>query len=136
MKGLPRIALTTALTLLPPVAALAGPAGKWRVGDGTAVINIHNCGAGLCGSIDSIPDRNAKDENNPNPAQRSRALLGLPILSLQKSGENLWSGTIYNAKDGQNYSARLSQKSDTVVTLEGCVQDTNICGEDQWTRQR
>jgi uncharacterized protein (DUF2147 family) len=125
-----------ALTLLPPVAALAGPAGKWRVGDGTAVINIHNCGAGLCGSIDSIPDRNAKDENNPNPAQRSRALLGLPILSLQKSGENLWSGTIYNAKDGQNYSARLSQKSDTVVTLEGCVQDTNICGEDQWTRLR
>jgi uncharacterized protein (DUF2147 family) len=136
MKGLPRIALTTALTLLPPVAALAGPAGKWRVGDGTAVINIHNCGAGLCGSIDSIPDRNAKDENNPNPAQRSRALLGLPILSLQKSGDNLWSGTIYNAKDGQNYSARLSQKSETVVTLEGCVQDTNICGEDQWTRQR
>jgi uncharacterized protein (DUF2147 family) len=136
MKGLPRIALTMAMTLLPPVAALAGPAGKWRVGDGTAVINIHNCGAGLCGSIDSIPDRNAKDENNPNPAQRSRALLGLPILSLQKSGDNLWSGTIYNAKDGQSYSARLSQKSDAVVTLEGCVQDTNICGEDQWTRLR
>ena len=95
MRGSSRIALIMALTLLPPVAALAGPAGKWRVGDGTAVINIHNCGAGLCGSIDSIPDRNAKDENNPNPAQRSRALLGLPILSLQKSGDNLWSGTIY-----------------------------------------
>ena len=136
MRGSSRIALIMALTLLPPVAALAGPAGKWRVGDGTAVINIHNCGAGLCGFIDSIPDRNAKDENNPNPAQRSRALLGLPILSLQKSGDNLWSGTIYNAEDGQNYSARLTQKSDTVVTLEGCVQGTNVCGEDQWTRQR
>jgi uncharacterized protein (DUF2147 family) len=136
MRGLPRVALVMAVTLLTSVAALAGPAGKWRVGDGTAVISIHNCGAGLCGSIDSISDRNAKDENNPNPAQRSRALLGLPILSLQKSGDNLWSGTIYNAKDGQNYSARLSQKSDTVVTLEGCVQDTNICGEDQWTRLR
>ncbi len=136
MRGSSRIALIMALTLLPPVAALAGPAGKWRVGDGTAVINIHACGAGLCGSIDSIPDRNAKDENNPNPAQRSRALLGLPILSLQKSGDNLWSGTIYNAEDGQNYSARLTQKSETVVTLEGCVQGTNVCGEDQWTRQR
>lgn len=136
MRGSSRIALIMALTLLPPVAALAGPAGKWRVGDGTAVINIHNCGAGLCGSIDSLPDRNAKDENNPNPAQRSRALLGLPILSLQKSGDNLWSGTIYNAQDGQNYSARLTQKSDTIVTLEGCVLSTNVCGEDQWTRQR
>ena len=89
MKGSSRIALIMALTLLPSAAALAGPAGKWRVGDGTAVINIHTCGAGLCGFIDSIPDRNAKDENNPNPAQRSRALLGLPILSLQKSGDNL-----------------------------------------------
>jgi uncharacterized protein (DUF2147 family) len=136
MKALPRIVLAMALTLPAPIAALAGPAGKWRVGDGKAVINIHNCGAGLCGSIDSIPDRGAKDENNPNPAQRSRALLGLPILTLQKSGDNLWSGTIYNAEDGQNYSARLSQKSETVVTLEGCVQGTNVCGEDQWTRQR
>ncbi len=136
MTVLPRAALVLGLTLLTPVAAYAGPAGKWRVGDGTAIINIHNCGAGLCGSIDSIPDRAARDENNPDPAQRSRALLGLPILSLQKSGDNLWSGTIYNAQDGQNYSARLTQKSETVVTLEGCVQSTNVCGEDQWTRQR
>ena len=134
--GLPRAALVMALTFVAPVAVYAGPAGKWRVGDGTAVINIHNCGAALCGSIDSIPDRGAKDENNSNPAQRSRALLGLPILSLQKTGDNLWSGTIYNAQDGQNYSARLSQKSETVVTLEGCVPGTNVCGEDQWTRQR
>jgi uncharacterized protein (DUF2147 family) len=136
MMGLPRAALVMALTFVAPVAVYAGPAGKWRVGDGTAVINIHNCGAGLCGSIDSIPDRGAKDENNPNPAQRSRALLGLPILSLQKTADNLWSGSIYNAQDGQNYSARLSQKSETVVTLEGCVPGTNVCGEDQWTRQR
>ena len=62
MTVLPRAALVLGLALLTPVAAYAGPAGKWRVGDGTAIINIHNCGAGLCGSIDSIPDRSARNE--------------------------------------------------------------------------
>ncbi len=116
--------------------ALAGPAGKWRVGDGTAIINVHNCGAGLCGSIDTIPERDARDENNPNPAQRSRPLLGLPMMSLQKAGDNLWAGTIYNAQNGQNYAAKLTQTSENSVTLEGCVAATNICGEDHWTRVR
>jgi uncharacterized protein (DUF2147 family) len=122
-----------ALTLVASVA-LAGPAGKWRVGDGSAVINVHNCGAGLCGSIDTIAERDAKDENNPNPAQRSRPLLGLAIMSLQKSGDNLWSGTIYNAKDGQSYAAKLVQNSEASLTLEGCVAGTNLCGDDHWTR--
>ncbi len=134
MKGTPLTASLLALTLLAPAAALAGPNGKWRVGDGTAIISVQNCGASLCGTIDAIPERGARDDNNPDPKQRARALLGLPILSLQKSGENLWTGVIYNPKDGQNYSARLSQKSESSMTMEGCVQGTNICGEDNWTR--
>ena len=46
MRGSSRIALIMALTLLPPVAALAGPAGKWRVGDGKALFR-----AGLEGAV-------------------------------------------------------------------------------------
>lgn len=136
MKISPNRAALVAAALLAPTAALAGPAGKWRVGDGSAVIKVHDCGAGLCGSIDMLAEHDAKDENNPNPAQRSRPLVGLPIMSLQKSGQNMWSGTIYNAKDGQNYSAKLTQTSEASLTLEGCVADTNLCGEDHWTRVR
>lgn len=141
MKITPRAVLSAtalaALTLaLVPSAASAGPAGKWRVGDGSAVINVRSCGAGLCGSIDMIAERDAKDENNPNPAQRSRSLIGLSIMSLQKSGDNLWAGTIYNAKNGQNYAAKLMQDSEASLTLEGCVAGTNLCGEDHWTRVR
>jgi len=129
-------ALAAALLSTAPSPALAGPTGKWRVGDGTAVINLHNCGAGLCGSIDAIAERDATDENNPNPAQRSRKLVGLPIMSLQKAGDNNWSGTIYNAKNGQNYEAKITQENEASLTLEGCVAGTNLCGEDHWTRVR
>jgi uncharacterized protein (DUF2147 family) len=125
-----------ALTLLTASAALAGPIGKWRVGDGTAVIALHMCGANLCGIIEAGPEKGALDDNNPVPAQRTRRLLGLPILNLKKSGDNNWAGTVYNANDGQNYQANLRQTSESQLTLEGCVVGTNICGSDNWMRVR
>jgi uncharacterized protein (DUF2147 family) len=125
-----------ALTLLTASAALAGPIGKWRVGDGTAVIALHMCGANLCGIIEAGPEKGALDDNNPVPAQRTRRLLGLPILNLKKSGDNSWAGTVYNANDGQNYQASLRQTSESQLTLEGCVVGTNICGSDSWMRVR
>jgi uncharacterized protein (DUF2147 family) len=129
-----KLARVAALALLFPTVALAGPAGKWRVGDGSAIVQISDCGGGLCGSIAWTADKDGKDENNPVAAQRSRPLVGLPMLRLQKAGGNLWSGDVYNAKNGQNYSAKLSQKSEAQITLEGCVPGTNLCGEDSWTR--
>jgi len=126
-----------ALTLLTAsAAAAAGPIGKWRVGDGTAVIALHMCGANLCGVIESGPEKNALDDNNPDPGQRGRRLLGLPILNLRKSGDNKWAGTVYNANDGQNYQANLTQTGEGQLTLEGCVVGTNICGSDNWMRVR
>lgn len=137
MKAWPYGAAVAILAVVGPVSAFAaGPVGKWRVGDGTAVVAIQMCGPNLCGSIVAGPEKTALDENNPDPAQRARKLLGLAILNLKKSAENLWSGTIYNAKDGQNYAASLTQKSETQITLEGCVPGTNICGDDNWTRVR
>ncbi len=132
MKG----PLLAALIVMTPLAALAGPAGKWRVADGTAHIQISQCGSALCGSIAWTDDGGGADENNPNPAYRKRPLIGLPILHLQASGENLWTGDVYNAKNGQNYSAKLNMVSETVLRLEGCVPGTNLCGEESWTRVR
>ena len=125
-----------ALTLLMASAAAAAPIGKWRVGDGTAVVGLHMCGANLCGVIEAGPEKSALDDNNPDPARRGRRLLGLPILNLRKSGDNKWAGTVYNANDGQNYQASLTQTSETQLMLEGCVVGTNICGSDSWMRVR
>ena len=78
MKGGRLIFAISAMTLLTATAALAaGPMGKWRVGDGTAVVGLHMCGANLCGVIEAGPEKTALDDNNPDPAQRSRRLLGL-----------------------------------------------------------
>ncbi len=132
MKG-PLVAVAI---LMIPAAAIAGPAGKWRVADGTAQIQISPCGQALCGSIAWTNDGDGKDDHNPNPAQRGRSLIGLPILNLQPSGANLWTGNVYNANDGQNYSARMYLQSESVMKIEGCVPGTNICGEESWSRVR
>jgi uncharacterized protein (DUF2147 family) len=118
-----------------PSVAFAGPVGKWRVADGTALIQISRCGPAICGKIAWTSDPGV-DENNPDPRQRNRALVGLPILVLRPSGANLWTGTIYNAKDGQNYAASLAMNGESVLRLEGCVTGTNICGGEDWTRAR
>lgn len=131
-----KLFLVAAMTVLTPVAASAGPAGKWRVGDGSAVVSIKQCGPSLCGSIAATADKAGVDENNPNPALRSRSLVGLPILDLHPEGGNKWSGNVYNAKNGQNYSAHLSMNSESALTLEGCVQGTNICGSESWSRTK
>jgi uncharacterized protein (DUF2147 family) len=132
MKG----PLLAALISMVPAVAAAGPVGKWRVADGTAHVQISQCGPALCGSIAWTNDGGGTDENNPNPAYRTRSLVGLPIMHLQPSGDNLWTGDVYNAKNGQNYSAKLNLRSETVLRLEGCVPGTNLCGEENWTRVR
>jgi len=134
-----KVLLIAATTLLAPAAALAGadgPIGKWRTGDGSAQVQIRECSVGLCGSIVATADRSGADENNPNPSLRGRKLLGLPILSLKKAGDNTWSGDVYNAQNGQNYHARLSMSGDSALTIEGCVPDTNVCGAEKWTRAK
>ncbi|OAI30164.1 hypothetical protein A1351_09675 [Methylosinus sp. R-45379] len=116
-------------------AALADPIGEWRVADGTAHIQISRCGQAICGKIAWLSEKGV-DENNPDPRQRKRSLLGLPILNLKLTGDNQWTGTIYNAKDGQSYAASLALRSEKVLLLEGCVNGTNICGGEEWTRVR
>jgi uncharacterized protein (DUF2147 family) len=134
-----KVSLIAALTLLTPAVALAGssgPIGKWRTGDGAAQVQIKTCSIGLCGSSGAAADGGGTDDNNPNPALRGRKLIGLPILSLRQTAENLWSGDVYNAQNGQNYNARLTVKSETAIQIEGCVEGTNVCGAETWTRSK
>jgi uncharacterized protein (DUF2147 family) len=114
-------------------AANVDPIGKWRVADGTAHVQISRCGQAICGKIAWLAEKGV-DENNPDPRQRSRPLLGLSILSVEPKGANQWTGTIYNAKDGQNYTANVALRSETVLRLEGCLSGTKICGAEDWTR--
>jgi uncharacterized protein (DUF2147 family) len=129
--------LVLAGLLAASTAALADPTGEWRVADGTATIRIHRCGAALCGNIASTASTPGRDDHNPDPIKRSRSVLGMEVLiDMRRAGDNLWSGTSYDADDGQYYSTQISLQSDASLKIEGCAPGGGPCGSQTWSRVR
>ncbi|HKH81528.1 MAG TPA: DUF2147 domain-containing protein [Methylovirgula sp.] len=131
-RPLSLVALLTAST-----AALADPVGEWRVADGTATVRIHRCGAALCGNIATTASAPGKDDRNPDPRKRNRSVLGMEILiNMRPAGANLWSGTSYDAVDGQYYATQISLEGDSSLKIQGCAPGGGTCGTETWTRVR
>jgi uncharacterized protein (DUF2147 family) len=135
--------LATAMVLLfsmgqgmaaaPPAGANAS--GEWLVADATARIRIGPCGTVLCGTISWTKAPPGVDENNPDPAKRSRPIMGVEILSgMTPAGPNRWKGSVYNAQNGKTYDAMMSLESADVLRIEGCVLGGLLCGGENWTR--
>ncbi len=126
-----------AASLLPQSSALADPVGDWRVGDGNATVRISKCGAALCGIVASTASPPGRDSKNPDPAKRRRSVIGIQVLSnMRPAGANSWTGTSYNAEDGQTYNARMSMQGERTMQLQGCVPNGGLCGSETWTRVR
>ena len=111
-----------------PALAADGATGTWRLSDGKVTVKVTPCGARLCGRVVALrKPRDGKgrprlDKENPNPALRSRPVIGLTILSnMRASGEGRWSGTIYNPDDGNTYSSRMQLLGPTTMRVDGCV---------------
>lgn len=120
--------------LIPASAALAqSPLGEWRVKDGTADIRIMQCDKALWGVIAWTKGPAGTDENNPDPALRSRPVMGMPILINMQHAGNRWEGQVYNAENGKTYDANISLVSQDVLQIEGCVLGF-LCGGENWTR--
>jgi uncharacterized protein (DUF2147 family) len=117
-------------------AALADPTGEWRVADGTATIRIHRCGGGaLCGNVATTVSAPGKDDRNPDPNKRNRSVLGMEVLiDMRPAGQNLWSGTSYNADDGQYYATKISLEGASALKIEGCAPGGGPCGSQLWSR--
>ncbi|PNG27251.1 DUF2147 domain-containing protein [Methylocella silvestris] len=133
-----RVVLTAfALVTLFAGAASADPIGDWRVADGGATVRIKKCGAGLCGFVASTKGAPGKDERNPDPAKRNRSVLGIEVLiNLRPSGNNVWTGTTYNAEDGLLYNATVTQSGERSLEIKGCGANGGVCGSETWTRVR
>jgi uncharacterized protein (DUF2147 family) len=137
MKFMPTMTAALALTatMLAASPAFADPIGDWRVADGTATVRIKHCGAALCGYIASTSTPAGKDDHNPDPSKRGRSVMGIEVLiNMQKAGENVWSGTTYNAEDGQIYAAKISLQSEQALQIQGCVSGGGPCGSETWAR--
>ena len=59
----------------------------------------------------------------------------MPILidMKKKPGLDQWEGQVYNAKDGQSYSATITPIGTDQLEIKGCVLGF-LCGGETWTR--
>jgi uncharacterized protein (DUF2147 family) len=95
------------------------PVGQWIVDNGDRRVQIMQCGKWLCGVI-SAANPDAVDRFNPDPDQRNRAIVNLPVLiDMTQTENNRWEGHIYNVKDGRTYSGKISLRSGNVLEVEG-----------------
>ena len=97
------------LAIAPISMAFAqGVEGKWKLSDGTAIVEVYKVGDDYNGKIvwlknpteaDGTP---AIDDKNPDKKLRSRKLIGLNMLSgLKKSKKGYSGGTIYDPGNGK-----------------------------------
>lgn len=133
-----------ALILIAALVLAAGPAladpveGEWLSKEKDGRIRITPCpgrAERMCGAISFVKDRTQPlDVRNPDPALRSRALVGLQILrDFARAAPGRWTGgRIYDPKTGKTYDSKLSINADGSLKLEGCI--SILCQTRIWTR--
>jgi uncharacterized protein (DUF2147 family) len=136
------LAILAALLAIPATKAEAGggPYGIWLTQAGDAKVRVSKCGRGICGvivwlkdPIDSATGKPQIDDKNPIPSLARRPMIGLPLfVGMRAAGPNKWSGQIYNADDGHNYTSNISVAGLDTLRVEGCV--GTLCGGETWSR--
>jgi uncharacterized protein (DUF2147 family) len=136
------IAILAAALSVADAQTAPDPTGIWLTQAGDAKVRVSKCRGGICGvvvwlrsPIDPATGRPAVDDKNRNPSLARRPMIGLPLFQgMSQSGPNKWSGTIYNADDGNSYASSISVAGAGALHVEGCV--GALCGGEMWTRSR
>ena len=112
--------------------ALAGAAqaaepitGNWVSQDGKGIVTIAPCGNALCGHITRFTEKGriegpATDSHNPNPALRSRSLIGVQVMTGFTAEGTEWRGSLYYPFGGKTYRAFISRNPDNSLKVRGC----------------
>lgn len=115
--------------------------GKWVNSSGEAHVDITKRGEKYFGKIVWLKE--PKDEkgtiktdvNNPDPAARSKPIIGLEILRNFIFEDGKWvDGKIYDPKSGKTYSCNMSMKGNTVLNMRGYVGISLIGRSETWKR--
>ena len=122
-------------------AAYAAPqpvTGRWLTPEGKAIVEIAPCGQALCGRIAKVlkprPGGPAVDVKNPDPAQRTRPIEGIRILTGLTADGDVWKGRVYDPESGRTYRAELTRTGST-LKLKGCLFGP-LCRTQAWTQAR
>ena len=130
-----KIIFSMIFMLVPLAAAFAQDVvGKWKLEDGTAIVEVYKSGDAYNGKIvwlekpteaDGSP---AVDNNNPDKALHSRKLIGLNMLSgLKKNGGEYTGGTIYDPGNGKTYNCSMKVEGD-VLKVRGSLDKKGLLG--------
>jgi uncharacterized protein (DUF2147 family) len=125
-----------------PAAYAADLAGVWLTDTADAQIRMATCGADMCGTVvwlktpnDPHTGRPLTDSKNPDPARRSRPMIGtmIAVSFHPSSGEpNKYIGHFYNAEDGNTYNGSIFQSGADELKVTGCL--LVFCQTQTWTR--
>ena len=108
--------------------------GTWKHPENGSHVDVYKCGDGMCAKISKVVDGQKTDDKNPDAAKKTRAIVGLVIMSgAKKTGANEWKGQLYNRADGGTYSGTLVVKSKAAMDLSGCTAVV-LCKTTTWTR--
>lgn len=130
-----RFLISAVLMLAPLAAAFAQDVvGKWKLEDGTAIVEVYKAGDSYNGKIvwllhptedDGTP---AVDKNNPDSKLRSRQLIGLNMLSdLKKTGTEYSGGSIYDPGNGKTYNCSMKVEGN-VLKVRGSLDKRGLLG--------
>ncbi|MBC7413115.1 MAG: DUF2147 domain-containing protein [Bacteroidia bacterium] len=142
MKKIFTLLAATLITVVSYAQTTPSLEGTWLTESGKAKIKIVKIGDVYNGAIVWLkeplrPDGKAKlDDKNPDSKLRSRAILGMNLLSgFKKISEGKYEdGKIYNAENGKLYSCVIKIKSDKLIDVRGYV-GISLIGETQvWYR--
>ena len=128
------IFIIAALMLSVFAASAQDVLGKWKLENGSAIVQVYQSGDSFNGKIvwlqkateaDGTP---AVDKNNPDPAKQSRKLIGLNMLfGLKKVGDEYTGGKIYDPANGKTYYCSFKVEGNT-LKVRGSLDKKGVLG--------
>jgi len=123
--------------------------GSWLTADGKARVEIVKHGDVYDGSIvwlkepnypvgdkDHMDGQVKVDRENPDPALKTRPIIGLPLISgFKYADDNVWNdGHIYDPESGKLYSCKMTLMMDGRLKVRGYVGFSLFGRTEIWTR--
>src|SRR4051812_12529444 len=127
-RSMRTLVLAAALACTAAPALAADPVeGEWLTEGGGGKVRIAPCAARpdrMCGAISWLKnpaDAKARDTNNPDPALKTRTMLGLPMIwNFKPVAPGKWAGgKIYDPNSGKTYDSKMSVAPDGSLKVSG-----------------
>lgn len=130
MMSLVSLALTFAVSQA--AAAEASPVGWWINPNGTAVVEISQCGVELyCGDVRWASGKAIADAARGG----TRRLIGTRVFhDFEAAGQGRWKGRIFIPDRNETSSAELRQTRPNGIRVSGCLVGRVLCKSQTWTR--